>query len=124
MFRTGPRLRLQPAPAGEKASLGDLLRTLSATEQLGPVDQVATVSLFNGDPEPVSTWPEAKVAPVARTIAFGEITDAHVVLVQALNQPRGDGTVISLEEVGAYFQAAGTPPHRVRAALRPHTWRT
>ena len=83
--------------------------------------------MLDGDTAAVSMWDKAKFEPVARTLAFGEITSAHAALVQALNQSGVNGATTSLRDVAGFDRARwdrlvaehGVPAHLHIPADRP-----
>ena len=82
---------LVPAPEGKPSSLGDLLGTLPPNEALSNDQQLIFATLRNEHGDTDNLWKQAEASGLSkaipalkRTIALGELTEGHTLLVNAL----------------------------------------
>ena len=92
-----PRCRglnlLKPAAIGQRASLGDLINTLSESDKLDDADRHSFATAFGKHGHSQALWDEAKsgdyaskIPALQRTLALDEVTLGHGSLVAALQE--------------------------------------
>jgi hypothetical protein len=95
---------LDPAPAGEPASLGDLLNTLPQNEALSEDEKLTFARLRDGYGDTEELWRQAEAAGLSRaipslkrTLALDKFTMGHPSLVQALQTKSDEGNPESVD---------------------------
>jgi hypothetical protein len=128
--------QLEPAAPGSAATLGDLLGTMPAGQQLAEDDRTMLSTLVGPGPADLGAlrtslldrgWEDPKVNSVIRTIGLGDVTANHPPLVEALQRPDPDDGAAALADLAGYGRADwsrlvalhGVPDHLDMTAGRP-----